>query len=123
MGDEQDCGADSRPYPRHLILHACACLSVQGAKGFVHKQQRWLENQSTRYRDALLHPPGKFAGVSGFETLQAHLVDQCTDGVLSCLLRQATGLQAESDILSDRHVWKERELLEDNTSVGAGRSC
>ena len=39
-----------------LDLHVLAQLLVERAKRFIHQNERWLEDQSARQRDALLLP-------------------------------------------------------------------
>src|SRR6266849_6586718 len=74
---------------------------VKRGKWFVHEEHFGLDDEGSRYANALLHAARKFLRVRGFKTIQANSVND-TQGALAAFDgRSAAGLERSFDIFEN----------------------
>ena len=99
-----------QPKPRPQLF---AHLGVKGAERLVQQQHLGPRCQCPRQRHPLALAAGKLRGISGGVAAQLDQVQQGVDPLADLGLRDLPHLQAERDVLSNRHVAEERVMLED----------
>jgi hypothetical protein len=107
--------------PLQLELHLLSELDVERPERLVQEQGCGSVHERPRERDALLLAARELTGATAFEALERNDAEDLVDPLAVLAPRDALDLEAERDVVVDRHVWKERVLLEhhvDRAPVG-----
>src|SRR5438270_6509278 len=104
MGDEDRGDSDLFLDLPQLQLHLHAKLLVESAQAFIQEEKLWLEHERASQSDALLLAAGKFRGTPGRKTVEPHHVQRLFDSFGDLATAEPALLQAERDVLTDRHV-------------------
>ena len=106
----------------NLVLHLLAQMPVQRAQRLVHEHQFRLEYQRPGDGHALLLATGKLAGPASFKAFQADQLQRTPHKLSGLVAGHPAHIQGESEILRNRHVRKQRVVLEHHAdSPLAGR--
>ena len=100
-----------------LGAHLDAQLRVQVRERLVHEEGLRLAHDRTAHRDPLPLPARERPGLALQELLDLEDVRRAADAFADFLLRHLPQLQAEGEVLFDRHVRVERIALEDHRDV------
>jgi hypothetical protein len=83
----------------------------------VHEQNFGLDDESARNADALLHAPGKFFGISCFETIQTDGINNAERTLAAFDGRRAASLERGFDIFENGEPGEKGEALKNNGNV------
>jgi hypothetical protein len=99
-------------------------LLVEGAERFVHEQNTWLKDQRTRERDTLLLSSGELTRHVAVVIAQSNETQRFLYHFCAFAFGQAAHTQWKLDVGRDRHVRKERIVLEHDAeaTLVSGRS-
>ena len=97
-----------------LAAHLLAQIGVEVRQRFVQQQDFRLHHQRARQRHPLLLAAGEFVGIARGEMTKLHHVEDLPDPAFGFVLGDLAHLQAEGDVLLDRHVRPQRVALEDH---------
>ena len=112
MRDEDDALTRLLADAQQLVLHTLASHLVEGTEGLVHEQERRVDSEGPRDRDALLHAAREFPGAVGREIGELDHLEQFGGTRLALVLRPALQLERQLDIALDRAPVEECCLLE-----------
>ena len=96
-------------------LHAQ--LGVEIGQRLVEQQHLRLDRERARDRHALLLAAGELAGAARLEPGELHQLQRGGDLAPDLVARQPALLEAEGDVLRDRHVRPQRVALEHHADV------
>ena len=113
--DERD--PDLALDPLQLDLHPLAELQVERAERLVQQQHLRAVDERARERDSLALSARELRGPACAVAGQLHGAKRFLDALLALGLRHAADLQSVRDVLGNRHVRKERVVLEDGVHV------
>ncbi len=102
VGDEDDGRARRLPDPQELHVEALARHLVERAERLVHQQERRVEGERPRDRDALLHPARELPRMVVLEALQLDELEHLRDAVAAALLAPARRARAGARCSSRR---------------------
>ena len=108
--DEGDAGAALQRL--ELEAHTLAQLGVEIGQRFVEQQDRRLDHERTRKRDALLLSSAELPWMPVLEALEPDGGDNALDTRLVLAAIEIGVAQAEGDVFHDRHVRPYRIVLE-----------
>jgi hypothetical protein len=122
VGDEQDRLADLRLQPEELVLEALAVDRVDRAEGLVHQHQRRVRRQRPRDSDALLLAAGQLRWVAVPHLgVEADQLEQLGDPAVGPFAVPADERRDSGDVLPDRAVGEEPDLLDDVAHLATQR--
>src|SRR5690348_6042714 len=121
VGDEEDGFAVALPDAQQLRAHHLPDLRIERAERLVHQQDLGLDAERAGDADTLAHSARELMRKMPLEGAQAHHLEMTARDFLARLRRKAFQLEAELDVLQDRAPGQEREILEDERAVPAGR--
>ena len=98
-----------------------AQLHVERAERLVEEQRRRPVHERARQRDALLLAAGELPRPPSLQALEPDDVEELEHPLAALAARHPLQLQPERDVVVDRHVRKERVLLEDHVDRAAVR--
>ncbi len=102
-----------------------ADLGVECAEGLVEEQHLGLDRERAREGDALTLAAGELTGETGVEALELHEFQQPMHAVRDVTRRRAIAarpdVEAEGDVLKNRHVPEQRVMLKHKTDVAFSR--
>jgi hypothetical protein len=114
VGDEQNRLPDLCLEPQELVLKLLPVDRVDRPEGLVHEHHRWVGGERSGYADPLLLTARELRGVAvhelGIERDQLH---QPGDARLAAVRVPAEQLRHGRDVLADRPVREEPDLLDD----------
>src|SRR3989442_1227790 len=105
----------------HLELHLDPKLLVQSAERFVEQEQHRLDREHAGQRDPLLLATRELMRVAVGEAGQSDEAEHLLHAACDRGARPFAHAQPERDVVGDRHVGKERVMLEDDTDVAQVR--
>src|SRR5258708_27844513 len=108
------------PQPYQLLAQIRGRQDVQRAKGFIHEEQFWLDNQGSRKTHPLAHPSREFLGIRIFIAIQPDRIDGRKRTLQALRAREVQSLQAQIHVLQYREPWKEGEGLKHDGQMGIG---
>ena len=117
---------DGRPRARgvqaaDLELHLLAQLPIERAQRLVHQQDVRLDHDRAGERHPLLLAAGELADRTPAVAGQARHAERFVDALGNLLLREAAHGETVADVLGDRHVRKQRVVLEHHPHVAKPR--
>ena len=115
--DEDDRRAAGLPDAQELDVESLARHLVERAERLVHEQERGIEGERARDRDALLHAAGELPRWCSREALKLDELEHLVDPLLPALLVPARELERQGDVLRDRAPLVEHCILEDDPVV------
>src|SRR5579875_57785 len=121
VGHEQDCLAVALPDAQQLGAHDLPRLGVQRPERLVHEQHLRADGQGPRNADALAHAARELVRVVALEGAQPNAAQVLAGELAAGGGGLADDLQAQLDVVQHGAPRQERELLEDQRAVGAGR--
>jgi hypothetical protein len=101
-------------FPLHLPeqgAHLPPQRCVQCGEGLIEQERPRAAQQRPRERHTLLLAAGNFRGTAPFKSAEPKALDHGSSSVLANLPRQP--MPPVADVLQDRHVREERQVLED----------
>ena len=114
VGDEYDGLFEVALERDEMILHLLAYQRVQGAEGFVHKQDVGVRAQGARQAHPLLHAARELGRVGVLITDEPHVLYPAHRAPSSLSVLGSLDFQAVAHVLYHRHVREERESLKDH---------
>ena len=117
VGDEQDRLFELGPQAQQFVLQVAPGERVERAEGFVHQQDRRIERQHARDRHPLAHAAGQVLRVAGAKVGQRQQLEQVVHPAVDLRSAHALDLEAEADVLLDRHPGKQRVFLEHHAAL------
>ena len=112
VGHEDDRDAQVALNLLQFFPHLLADLGVQGGEGLIQKQQGGLEQQGAGNGDTLLLAAGELAGILLLRSAHRNELQDLLDVLVDGRLGDLPQLQAEGQVLIDRHVGPEVVALE-----------
>ena len=100
-----------------LDAHFFAQFSVEVAEWLVEQNEPRLQGEAARQGDALLLPAAQLRWISLIATLEANEIERRQDLLLDFLSGFFMQLEAEGDILENRHVRPQRIILKYETDL------
>ena len=113
VGDEDEGDAGLALDLAQLRSHVLAQLEVEGGERLVEQQHRGLDRQGPGDGDALALPAGQLGRLLAALAAEVDQGQELLRALAPRRLVDAAGLQAEGDVLPDRHQREERQVLED----------
>ena len=114
MRDVDECRAELVLDALQLVLHLPPQLDVERPERLVEQQGRRAIDERPRKRDPLLLPPGKLPRPPALKSFERDDPHQLSDPRSLVGTRHTLYLEPERDVVVDRHMRKERVLLEDH---------
>ena len=121
MGDVDERRAELVLDALQLQLHLLSQLHVERAERLVEQEGGRLVDERPGQGDALLLASRQLAWASTLEPFELDHAQDLEDALAVLAPRDALHLQPEGDVVVDRHVRKERVLLEDHVDRSAVR--
>ena len=112
MGHEDEGDARLMLQPLQFDLHVLAELVVKGRERLIEEKHLWRGGERAGQRHALLLPAGDLAGLAVPELFHLNELQHLADAGLDLSPGLAQHLEAEADVLTHRHVGKQRIALE-----------
>lgn len=112
MRDEHDRFAQLPLQRQELVLHLLADQRVQRAERLVHQQDLGVRGQRAGEADALAHPAGKLTGQPVLPSGEPDHLQRFGGAFALPLARSVLHAQPVGDVLRDRAVREQREVLE-----------
>src|SRR5208282_4457728 len=103
----------------YLELHILAQLLVERTQRLVHEEHARIEDDGARKGHALLLAAGELLRIARLEPGELHGLEHLGHAARDRLLVPPALPEREADVLLDRHVRKERIVLEDHADVAA----
>ena len=97
-----------------LNLHSLAKLEIECSERLVHQEHARRIGHGPRHGDALRLAAAELGGISVLDAGQMNQIQQLANAIPDLLLAGATLLEAEADIVRDRHVREQGIVLEDH---------
>src|SRR5262249_33913101 len=116
--DENDGLALLFPNFQQLILKHHARLSIEGPKGFVHKNDRGFIGQGANDGSPLAHTAGQLGRIIFLKSRETGELDELLHLMLAFFSRIALGIETEPDILLYGQPGKELTFLRHITHLG-----
>ncbi len=115
VADEQDGLAELLLHLQELVLDDLAVDRVDGAERLVHQHHRRVGGERAGDADALLLAAGQLVGVAPGEGLRVerHHLEQLHRARARLAFVPAQELRHDADVLLDRHVGEQADLLDD----------
>jgi hypothetical protein len=107
--------------PLDLDLHVEAEILVERAEGLVEQEDLRIHRERAGERDALLLPAGKLPRQPLGESLHMDEAQHVGHALADPRLRRMARLEPVGDVLGDRHMRKERVVLEHDADAAAMR--
>ena len=98
---------------QEVVLETVARDRVDRAEGLVHQHDRRIDGHRARYADALLLAAGELAWVAAqIVWVEPHELEQLACAAADALLGPAQEPRHRADVVLDRHVREQSDLLE-----------
>jgi len=110
VGDQQRGDAQALEHRAQVVAQAPAQVGVEAGEGFVEQQQVGARCQRAGQRDALLLAAGEFVRIAIGQAVEADQRQRLKHARRARAAVQA--VQAESDVVGDRKVGEQRQVLE-----------
>jgi hypothetical protein len=111
MGDEHGRLAHSRCEFQELILQLAADQGIESAERFIHQQYVRISGEGAGESDPLLHATRQFIRITIAEALKADKAQLLLGDGQALLLRHATQLETESNVVAYRAMRQQRHVL------------
>src|SRR5207253_1298293 len=115
--DEHDGRPGLLPDPQQLDVQPLAGHLVERAEGLVHQEDRRLERERARDRDALLHPAGELPGIALLEPGELDEREHRLRSIRTSGPVLRAHFERQFDVALDRAPIKEDRRLEDHAVV------
>ncbi len=112
VGDEDDGLLKLLFHREELILHFGPDERIEGTEGLVHEKDVRVGGERPGQPHALLHAATHLFGQAVFPALEPDRLQGVGGRLIALIHLHALNAQAVSDILEDRHVGKQGEMLE-----------
>ena len=115
VADEDDGLLKLRLELHELVLDHLAVDRVDRAEGLVHQQHRRVGGERAHHADALLLAAGELLGIALQEDRRVEIdhVEQLGSALARLRRRPAEQVRHDADVLLDRHVGEQADLLDD----------
>ena len=117
VGDEDAGDVDLVVQAAEPLAELLAHLGVERAERLVEQEYLGLGGERASQRDALALTAGELRGHRVLVALELHKPQQLVHALANLGLRLLADAQSERDVVEDRHVPKERIVLEDEADV------
>ena len=117
VGDVDDGRLEALVEAGDLGARLDAQLGVEVRERLVHEEDRGLAHDGATERDALALAAGELLRLAVEQLVELDGLGRLLDAALDLRLRDLAQLQAEREVLADRHVRVERVALEDHRDV------
>ena len=121
VGDVDHRGPEPLVEPRDLGAGLHAQLGIEVGQRLVHEEHRRLADDRPAERDALPLAAGQLLGLAVEEPLELQDARRLADPLLDLGLGHLAELEAEGEVVADRHVRVERVALEHHGDVAVLR--
>ncbi len=121
MGDEDRGVAGAVVHFAQPLAQLAADLGIKRAKGLVEQQHGGLDGEGPGERDALALAARELVGIALFEARELDQIEQLHGAAADLAGGRAGGarahLEAERDVLEDRHMAEQRIVLEHEADI------
>ena len=119
MGDQHRGDPEPSLQIAQFDLHFLPKTSIERTEWLIEQQHGRLYHQCARQSHALLLAPGQLRGHAMLEASKLHKLQCGGDARCCCVPTDVARLQTETDVLGNRHMWKQRVILKQHTDIAS----